>query len=332
MTKVNFRRDLIDIVRSYFSQNCISYTDGNTAEKLAARYYEMRIRHIDPAPRHVHFSRELNDTLGGLANETNSQERGKALEAWNTVFRLRHLFTSGSDLTPYLSKGIKDATSRDGLLWDYGMHHFHLRRGAEGSGFIRRSDYLLFAVVADNDAFFVDVRKHRDPQDLQWVKQDLLKIVHAHWPEITNDHVLHGVAGSTLTDEQKKELRRKNINTVVDLEENAIAPPGWGTTVDGSSVWCRVWADKLLNEIEWHKTILDGQPEELRAALEAKGVTTSGVMDFRLVLLDSIDASPELAEHLQEGDHSSKGLYSMGFAIVEATSGHPVTIAQTGET
>ena len=129
--KVNFRLDLADIIRNYFSQKCIVYKDGGKAEDLAARYCEMRIRHVDPAPRNVHFSSDVNDTLGGLATETDSQEREKALDAWHTVFRLWHLFTSGGDLTPYLSKDIKDATSKDRLLWDYGMHHFHLRSGVE---------------------------------------------------------------------------------------------------------------------------------------------------------------------------------------------------------
>ena len=192
-----------------------------------------------------------------------------------------------------------------------------------------RSDYLLFAIVAGDDAFFVDVRKHRDPDDLQWVRQDLLKIVHTNWPEITDARVLRGVHGSTLTDEQKKELRRKNVLSVADLGEVAIAPLGWGTMLDGSSTWCRLWADKLLREVEWHEGVLRSQPEELRAKVAEQGLTTSGAIDCRLVLLDSVDASPELVEHLQDGDHSSKGLYAMGFAILEATSGYPVTITQT---
>ena len=129
----------------------------------------------------MHFASQLHDTLGRLADESNPQERVKALDAWRTVFRLRHLFTSGGDLTPYLSRGIKDATSRDGLLWDYGMHHFHLSSRVEKSGLIS-GHYLLFAIVTDDRTFF-DVRKHRDPQDLQWVRQDLLEIVHTNWAD-----------------------------------------------------------------------------------------------------------------------------------------------------
>ena len=194
MIKVNLENDLKDIVRDYFSQRGITYKDGNKTSDFAANYCEMRIRRIDPVPRHVHFSDELNDTLGRLANETDSPEREKAREAWSTVFRLWHLFTTGGEVTPYLSKRVKDATKSDPLLWDYGMHHFHLRGGVEESGFMKRSDYLLFAIVADDAVFFVDIRKHRDPKNLQWVRQDLLRIVHSNWPDVTKPYVLRGSA------------------------------------------------------------------------------------------------------------------------------------------
>ena len=328
MPQVNLRDDLKDIIGTYFSEKSVRCRAEDKADDLATRYCEMRIRHIDPLPRTVHFASQLHDTLGRLADESNPQERVKALDAWRTVFRLRHLFTSGGDLTPYLSRGIKDATSRDGLLWDYGMHHFHLSSRVEKSGLIRRSDYLLFAIVTDDRTFFVDVRKHRDPQDLQWVRQDLLEIVHTNWAEITGALVLRGVGGSTLTDEQKKELRRKNVNSVHGFGEYATMPLGGGTTGDGGSVWCRMWADRLLREIERHEAILSNQPEEVRAALQSKGLATNGVMDLRLVPLDSIDATPELAEHLLEGDHASRRLHAMGFAIVDAGSGCPVVIDQ----
>ena len=301
---MNLRNDLEDIVRTYLSQESVSYVDGNSLDDLVARYCEVRIRHIDPVPRSVHFSTELHDTLGRLAGESDTQ--GKARDAWRTVFRLHHLFTSGGDLTPYLSRRIKDAASRDGLLWDYGMHHFHLSSRIEKSGLIKRSNYLLFAIVTDDCAYFVDVRKHREPQNLQWVRQDLLGIVHTNWPEITAALALRGVDGSTLTDEQKKELRRKNVNTVHDFGEYAIMPPGGGTMFDGTSVWCRMWADRLLREIEWHEDTLGSEPEEARAALQAKGLATDGITNLRLVPLDNIDATPELAEHLLQGNHASR--------------------------
>ena len=327
---MNLQRDLVNIVQKYFSQQGISYNGSGDADDLAARYFEMLLRRIAPVPRRVHLSDELHTSLGNLTRTSGAKQRTKALEAWNAVFRIRYIMASGGDLTPYQSKGIMDSTSKDGLLWDYGMHHFHLSSGFEKSGFARRSDYLLFALVADEDAFLVDVRNHRDPEDLLWVRQNLLKIVHRNWPEIISTRILHGIRGETLTDQQKKELRSKNINSAADLGDYAIAPLGWGTVLDGSSTFCRVRADKLLHELKWHEDVLSHPTEELRAHLEGIGVAP-GKEDFRLVLLESVDATTELVDHLQQGDHQSHGLYAAGFAIVEATNGHPVTITVTGE-
>ena len=126
------------------------------------------------------------------------------------------------------------------------------------------------------------------------------------------------MSGSTLTDEEKKELRRKNINLASELGEHAVAPLGGGTTFAGGSTLCGVWGDKLLHEIERHKSYFYGQPAELRASLEAKGIEMSGEMEFQLVLLDSLNPSAELIESLREDHCLSRDLCRMGFAIVES--------------
>lgn len=133
-----------------------------------------------------------------------------------------------------------------------------------------------------------------------------------------------------MTDEQKKELRRKNANAVADLGDYAIAPLGWGTMADGSSTLCRVRADKLLHDLKWQGAVLSCPPEELRAHLEGIGVA-HGQENFRLVLLESVDATQECVDQLLRGDHQSRSVYAAGFAIVEETTGHPVTITVVDE-
>lgn len=324
---MNFKSDLVDIVKQYFATEGISYEDMEDASDFAARYCEMRIRRIGPVPRCVHFSCEIHHSLGKLARETDRDRRDGALEAWRTVFYLHHLFVSGKRVTPHLSKNVNNSSSKDGLLWDYGIHHFHLSRKLDKSEFVERSDYLLFAIVADTKVFFVDVRMHHDPESLLWVRQDLLNIVHANWPELTDARVLHGVSGNTLKDEEKRELRRKNINHIPNLGEQAVAPLGWGTNLAGGSTFCRVCGDKLLHEIEQHEKYFYSQPVELWAPLEAKGVEMSGEMEFQLVLLDSLDPSAELVESLREDHHLSRDLCRMGFAIVEATRRLPIVVS-----
>ncbi|MDE2997750.1 MAG: hypothetical protein OXU79_01575 [Gemmatimonadota bacterium] len=326
---MNFKRDLIEIVKHYFATEGISFEDTGDASDFAARYCEMRIRRIVPRPRDVHFSREIHDSLGSLAREYDKEGCDTKFEAWHTVFYLRQLFVSGESVLPHLSRGVENTATKDGLLWDYGMHHFHLSRKLENSGFVERSDYLLFAIVADTDVYFVDVRRHHDPDNLLWVRQDLLRIVYVNWPELTDTRELHGVSGKTLTDKEIWELRRKNSNHISNLGRQAIAPLGGGTNFAGSSTLCRVWGDKLVREIEQHEKYFYSQPAELRATLEARGMKFCGDMAFELIPLDRVNLSEETVENLQRDDCLSAGLSKMGFAIVEATTRTPIVVTLT---
>ena len=51
------------------------------------------------------------------------------------------------------------------------------------------------------------------------------------------------------------------------------------------------------------------------------------MMEFRLVLLDSLNPSTELIEALDEETCLSRDLSRMGFAIVEATSHSPIVVS-----
>ena len=324
---MNFESDLIDIIKSQLNTDDISYNKHGDASCFAARYYERQIRKVVPMPRIVHFSNEIHDSLGKLVKETNAEQMGKALEAWRAVFLVRDLLVKGGGVTQFLSKNVNDPESKDGLVWDFGMHHFHLSRQIEKSGFVERSDYLLFAIITDANAYFVDIKQHWDPEGLLWVRQDLLRIVNSNWPELIKPYIIRGQKGDILTDKQKKELRRKNVNHIPQIGDHAIAPLGGGMMGDGSSASCRIWADKLLFEIEQHQLYFDGQPAELRSELEAKGVKVSDLMEFKLVPLDNLNPSAELIDSLREDQCLSKDLSQMGFAIVEATTRLPVVVS-----
>ena len=328
---MSFKSDLVDIVKQKFEKTGICYDDNMDVCGLAACYFEMLNRRIVPIPREVLFSEEIHDSLGKLTRETEVKQREKATEAWGAVFFIRYLLTEGKNLNGFLSRKIDSATgerSRDGLLWDFGMHHFHLSKKVEASsGFVKRSDYLLFAIITQEHAYFVDVRPHRDPQNLGWDRQELLEIVHLNWPELIDANILQGVKGTVVTDEQKKELRRKNTNHVPELGGNAVAPLGGGTMGDGSSLVCRWWAMKLLHEISCHQDRFDTQPSDLRSALEDKGLGKAGEMEFELVLLDGLNPSDELIDSLREDQCLSRDLCQMGFAVVERTTRSPIVLS-----
>ena len=333
---MNFESDLAHIIKRQFDEHNIVYKAALDALSLTARYLEMLNRRIVPIPRKVHFSEEIQDSLGALRRKADMEQRKEVADAWGTVFFIRNLLTQGKDVNGFLGTGINHATGRmseDGLLWDFGMHHFHLNRQPHKKeqfrqkGFLGRSDDLLFTIITQEHAYFVDIRPHPNRQNLGWVRQDLLKIVHSNWPALIESSVLRGVKGTVLTDEEKQELRRKNTNHAAHLGGSAVAPLGGGTMSDGSSLLCRVWALKLLRVIKDHQCYFDSQPAELRSGLEAKGIELDGRMEFELVLVDSVTPSAEVTASLTEDKCLSRDLYQMGFMVVEATTRAPIAVS-----
>lgn len=323
---MDFESDLAQIIKQQFDEQDIFYEDNLSVSSFAARYIEMLNRRITPIRRDVHFSEEIHESLGKLTHEKEENKREEATEAWKAVFFIRHLLTKGQNVNCFLSTGCKHATgrrSKDGLLWDFGMHHFHLSTEVEKTGFVKRSAYLLFAIFTEENAYFVDVRRHPKPGDLGWVRQDLLRIVHSNWPQLLEPKVLRGVNAPALTDAEKQELRNNNIsiNNATLIGDNAVAPIGGGVTKAGTSVVCQFLADKCLYEVRRHQSYLETQPAEVRSALQDKGMITNGDMGFKLVLLDSYGSSNEKIRSLQGS------LHNMGLGIVEVTTGTLINLS-----
>ena len=194
---------------------------------------------------------------------------------------------------------------------------FGLSRNVGKNGFVQRADWLLFAIVADQDVFFVDVRSHTDPEKLLWMRQDLLAIVHSNWSELMASRVLHGVTGNTITDIEKRELRRKNVNLVHQIGGRAVTPLGYGTSTDGHSILCTFLADKLLHELEQQQQALLSQTDKFRAEKEMADDTE---MEFRLVPKGKLDLSADVSTELCSSDGFCGTLWRLGFAIIETNT------------
>ena len=329
---MNFKADLVDVVQDFFSKNGISYEKAGDASDFAARYFEMLVRRIDPKPRSVYFSNQIGNSLDRHIHEATKEQREKALQARQAVFDIKHIFESGGDIALYLSKTINNSKRKDPMLWEWGIHHFHLSTERDKSGFIKRSDYLLFAMIYDDAALFIDVRKHRHPEGLEWVRQDLLETVHSNWPQIPYSHELFGVTGDVVSNKEKGELRRKNVNHIMDLQGHAIAPIGGGISLCGSSTLCRVKADKLIWDLDRHEEILRECDEDLQAAFKSSGVNLSGEMELRLLLLEDMNLDTADMASLQEDACLSRELCQMGFVIVEAESRQIIDVRGQGAT
>ena len=208
------------------------------------------------------------------------------------------------------------------------MHHFHLGRERGKKGFFERSKHLLFAIVAEMDAYFVDVRPHPPKDGIGWVSQDLLRIVHSNWPKLIEKSVLKGVSGVDLTDEQMQELRRKSCNYAMNLDGKAIAPLLGGTAVDGSSMLCTMLASRLMNELRYHADVLRNE-EVCHAVIQdmrVRGIDMEPPIEFELVLLEDLTPTLELLAVLTDARCISRGICWRGFAIVDKKTRSPIAI------
>ena len=132
---INFERDLRNIIL----RGIASYGIQSEAivkmeiSHLLAQWFEILERVVEPMPRTVHMSREIEISLSKLS------ESRKQQEARDMVSELRRRFELGEDVTPWLSRKIREY-STDQMLLQYGLHHFHLSRGIGKDGFSIRSD------------------------------------------------------------------------------------------------------------------------------------------------------------------------------------------------
>ena len=210
------------------------------------------------------------------------------------------------------------------------MHHFHLSQEVMKTGFVKRSDYLLFAIVTGQAAYFVDVRPHLEPQGLQWVRQDLLTIVHSNWPELVEPHLLKGILpGVPLTDEERKEYRRNNVFPVMHFGDSIAVPLGGGVVLDGSSLMCRLRASQLLGQIRRHQEFFESHAEVVSAQISHHGIETDGDAEFSLALSSTIEFDDETIAALNSDRCLSKALCQLGFVVVVRNTSVPVVVFLT---
>ena len=330
---MDFEADLREIFLLQFEELGISYDPGLDFGNLIVAYLGMVNRRIPVTPREVRFSDEIHASLGRLAptESDTSQEGIKKKEAWRAVFYLRHRLVEGKNVNGFLSKRIAYATgpkSKDGLLWDFGMHHLHLSMEVTESGFVERSDYLLFVIVTDETAYFVDVRPHRDPKGLVWVRQNLLKIMQSNWPELIEPNVLKGILpGTPVSDEERKALRKSNMVCGMEMDGAVAVPLGGGTTMDGSSLMCRVQAIRLMREVRRHQDLFESHASEIASSLKERGIDGSGTPELRMVLLDSLEPDTSVIELLKAENCLSSDLCQMGFVVVDRETRTPVMMS-----
>lgn len=215
-------------------------------------------------------------------------EHQKGLDGLNAAFR------DGKELLRWQSKLVEKIRFEDGLLNDFGVHHFHLGETIGASGYIERTGPLLFAVVRDDVVYEAGIYHHGE-----WYDFEILNTIDRNWPSLLEPVTLKGVVPATTFRDRDdlKRLREANINPVLQLDSGrVIVCPGWGSAMDGTSFeavtsadhWAKFLrnADKGVME-QVNKWIADGTlpPKDYRVALDASDSEIAALVENWRILL-----------------------------------------------
>lgn len=231
--KIDFISDWRQIIEDELTSAGYPIKAGEDVKDVTIKYYNLLKRLIVAGPRSVVFSDIFNcppDLKEGLQQLTDKIQKGE-------------------NLSPHLSKTIKDIEYDDVMLNDWGIHHFHLGAEQDSSGFIKRTGPLLFARVTSGTVYCVNVFSHG-----AWSRQEIIEIIHRNWPETIQQYKINRaqpVALFQITDNHIKDFRNAGLSTMVQVPDGSLyAPTGGGYMLDGTSMQAVRQSIQMLKTIE----------------------------------------------------------------------------------
>ena len=230
--EVDFINDWKDMISEEMIMAGYQFPNSISVRELTIKYYNILNRRVDSIPRQVVKSDVFacpTDCEPGLVN-------------------LLKKFEMGEDITPHLSKKIKEIEYDDPLLNDWSIHHFHLGALSSGSEFVSRTEPLLFARITSDSIYCINVYSHG-----AWSKQEIVEIIHRNWPETIEQFRAKNVVGLEYkpTDEDIDKFRKAGIVTMIQVPDGSVyAPLGGGYMTDGSSTSVIMQTNRMLRTLE----------------------------------------------------------------------------------
>lgn len=233
--------DLADFLKGELASCGHAVNSAATNGEVIDQFVRMRHRWIVSRRRTVHLA------AGFVASESDRAGFEGLIGA----------VTNGDDLLPYQSTLMRDASFNDGMLNDWGIHHFHIGIGPHPkvAGFNARSGPVVYAVVTDHDFYVVTIDQHQ-----RWTMRSLLETIHANWPKLIARYRVEGTLSHDVSESEHKQLRDAQINIAVTLGDGSIyLGPGGGATLAATSMAAKMDAIDLTSalrseERNWRKT------------------------------------------------------------------------------
>lgn len=195
---------------------------------------------------------------------------------------------NGLDINPRLSKRHSSLLNSDGLLAEWGVHHFHLgvARDPRDSDYVGRTGPLVYAMVRDKDFYAINVCSHGDFED-----SNILESIHRNWPEAIQPYRRKGVTGGSWAPSQRRDIRRKNGNVLSVTADGTVYMPIGGPVMASGVKAEAVWlADYWQIKIDEFQTNFEKQLQEVLPALKRQGYAGEDDLDAKLIVLSDTAA------------------------------------------
>ena len=218
--KMDLMKDYAGLLRQRLAAKGYPAPASETDEETLTRYLNMLNRSIEPRPR-------VTKKAAGFTCPPDYQA---GLDA------LIKVSEAGGNLRPYQSTGMEKDKYDDGMLNDWGLHHFHMGTSPHPtiSGYVSRTGPLLYAVVTPDTLYCIAILQHQ-----QWSNQQLLEVMHRDFPDLTKAGIF---TSSTLepqglavnyTDNEVQQLRNAGISPITQRTDGTIMMgPGGGVNLN----------------------------------------------------------------------------------------------------
>jgi hypothetical protein len=265
--KSNFVSDWISILRDILENHWGYDTAGVADEHLPYVYFNAEKRRPDQRPRKI----ILSNTFKCPAN---------LQTGWD---RLQGLIETGQDITPNLSKLVKQLHNKDSMLNDWGVHHFHLGNNIKGE-FTERTGPLMFSLITKENFYVIGVYEHG-----AWADAEIIEIIHRSWPdEVAQYQIQNIILATETTEQQRLTLRAKNTNSFVTVNDGTVyAPIGGGVVGAGYNIQAITSTDRQKSTLEALEKQLQSQLINIRDKLVEHGYSGESEVEAKLEITEN---------------------------------------------
>jgi hypothetical protein len=240
----DFKADVLDMARHYLSEQWGAENVPNDDSLIL--FFDSQRRRPAILPRKV-------------CEADNYHCPGENAAGWEV---LRRKIINGEDLGPHLSRTHSSLANVDGLLNEWGVHHFHI---GEVPSF--RSGPLVFALVTHDCFYAINVFRHGG-----WESSDIIESVHRNWPQVINRYRVKGIQERNLGVKQRRQLRKSKVQAFVTTNDGTVYTAiGGGVALSGVAATAVIQAAKISNEIKRLQVAVQEQLGRFIVHLSARG-------------------------------------------------------------